>query len=101
MSRMGLSGHAWRIYLVNAAANATVAAIGYLLFGGLAALRPTLRSGRGQSPDEPGAGAGSSPTPNSLRSAHVVTLGLIGALIVAVVGFKLHVGMGAFCVAIS
>src|SRR3954451_197654 len=34
MARLGLSGHEWRIYLGNLAANAAVAAIGYLLFDG-------------------------------------------------------------------
>ena len=34
MARLGLSGHEWRIYLVNLAANVAVAVLGYLLFGG-------------------------------------------------------------------
>ena len=34
MERLGMPGHAWRIYLSNAVANAAVAALGYLLFGG-------------------------------------------------------------------
>lgn len=88
MVRLGLPGHEWQIYLANAVANAAVAVPGYLLLGGWRLF------GRGydDGPDDDGK------EPFGVR--HAVTLAMIVALIVAVVGFRVHVGMGAMAVAI-
>jgi di/tricarboxylate transporter len=87
MARMGMSGYERQSYLYNLAANALVAAAGYLAFGGWRLF--------GRSYDE-GEAAGATAAP-SLR--HGITLGAIALLIVGVIGFKVHVGMGAFAVA--
>jgi di/tricarboxylate transporter len=86
MAKMGMSGHGMRFYLLNMAANATVAAVGYSAFGGLALF--------GRSPRKP-ARAADPPVP-ALHAREIITLATIVALIVAVVGFQVPVGMGAF-----
>jgi di/tricarboxylate transporter len=87
MDRLGLSGHAGRIYAGNLVANAAVAALGYLLFGGWRLLSRSYHDGPAVAEEPFGA-------------RHAVTLALIAALIVAVVVFGVHVGMGALAVAV-
>ena len=89
MTRLGLPGHEWRIYLGNLAANAVVASLGYLLFGGWRLF--------GRSFDDAPAEAD---VQEPFGPRHALTLALIAALIVAVVGFRVHVGMGALTMAI-
>jgi di/tricarboxylate transporter len=89
MARLGLSGHAWRIYLGNLAANVAVAAIGYLLFDGWRLFGRSFHDDPAEAESQERFG---------LR--HALTLALIAALIVAVVGFGVHVGMGALTVAV-
>src|SRR5205823_3713989 len=98
MDRLGLSGHEWRIFLVNAVANATVALLGYLLFGGWHIFGRTYdEEATGVDADsEPGV----APNKEPFGPRHAVTLALIAGLIVAVVGFKVQVGLGAMAVAI-
>jgi di/tricarboxylate transporter len=86
MARMGMSGFERQNFLYNLAANAMVAAIGYLAFGGWRLF------GRNFEDDVESAESGG----GGIGKAHVLTLGTIAALIVAVVFFKVHVGMGAF-----
>jgi di/tricarboxylate transporter len=91
MGRMGLSGYEWRTYVFNLLANLFVAFAGYFAFGGWRLLRRR------------------DPVPADLRDAvevdrrfgwgHGITLAVIAALIVGVVGFGVHVGMGAFAAA--
>lgn len=85
MARMGMSGFERQTFLYNLAANAAVAVAGYLLFGGWRLF------GRTSHADPPIDGDAAS----SLAWRHVLTLGVIAALIVGVVGFDVHVGMGA------
>ncbi len=91
MARMGLSGFERQIFLSNLLANALAAAVAYLAFGG-----PRLfRIGR----REPAGSASSSPSP-TMTAAHWFTLATILLLVIAVVGFQAHVGMGAFIAAV-
>lgn len=92
MARMGMSGFERQTYLYNLVANAAVAGAGYLLFGGWPLFSRTYRDGA----DEPAA----EPSPGSAPSwRHGVTLAVIAILIVGVVGFEVHVGMGALAAA--
>ena len=90
MRRMGLTGFEARCYLANLLANLIVAAAGYVAFGGWRLL------GRG-AVNEPG--AEEHPAGGALRRRHGITLGVIAALIIGVVGFGVHVGIGAFAAA--
>jgi di/tricarboxylate transporter len=94
---MGLSGFGWRIYAYNLLANAFVAFAGYFLFGGgrLMGLVGPTRGAPGRPTVGPlGLPGGGDEMP--FRWQHGVTLGVITALVVGVVGFRVHVGMGAF-----
>ena len=84
-ARMGMSGHEMRFYLANLLANAAVAFAGYALFGGLKLFR--------READLPVDGPESPASTFSWR--HVLTLAVIAALIVGVVGFGAQVGMAA------
>ena len=94
MGRMGMSGFERQNYLSNLLANAAVAALGYVAFGGWRLFRQRL---------EPGPVAGSLPEPEpggTMTLRQWVTLGTIALLVVGVVGFGMHVGMGAFAAAV-
>lgn len=96
LGRMGLSGFGWRIYAYNLLANAFVALVGYFLFGG-GRLMGLVAAGHGNSGRfavDPLESPGGDAMP--LRWQHGITLGVITALVVGVVGFGVHVGMGAF-----
>jgi di/tricarboxylate transporter len=92
MARMGMSGFERQIYLSNLLANASVAAMGYLAFGGWRLFGQTHEEGpaEGHAPD----------TAEAMTFQHRVTLATIAILIVGVVGFRVHVGMGAFAAAV-
>jgi di/tricarboxylate transporter len=97
LGEMGLSGFGWRIYVYNLLANALVAFAGYFLFGGgrLMGLVAPAHGTPGRLTGDPlEAPGGGDAIP--LRWQHGVTLGVITALIVGVIGFGVHVGMGAF-----
>jgi di/tricarboxylate transporter len=89
MDAQGMSGYETRIYLANAAANVIVAALGYFLFGG-------WRLFRQRYDDAEHAEALAEP----FGFKHCVTLAAIAGLIVAVVGFRVDVGMAALTLAI-
>src|SRR5205814_6862088 len=73
-------------------ANAAVAALGYLAFGGWRLF--------GQRHDE-GPAEGGAPDPSgTMTLRHRTTLAAIALLVVGVVGFGVHVGMGAFAAAV-
>ena len=97
MGRMGLPGHEWSIYLYNLLANLLVASVGYFAFGGWRLLKRQGRRARRcvrSRKKRPGRRAGA--------SAALATRdhpGVIAALVVGVVGFRIHVGMGAFAAA--
>ena len=97
MGRMGMSGHEWSIYLANLLANAAVA------FGGYS---PSAAGGcLNDAAEQADAFALEHDSPRTrrrclpLRWRHVLTLAVIAALIVGVVGFSAQVGMGAFAAA--
>src|SRR4051794_30052472 len=91
MGRMGMSGHSTRFYLANLLANAAVAFAGYAAFGGLALFRRRV--------DEAVDGLATDGLPPTLEARHKLTLAVIAALIVGVVGLGAQVGMAAFACA--
>lgn len=93
MQRMGMSGFERQNYLANLAANAAVAALGYLVFGGW-----RLFGRRYDDGDE--GGAAERPRGEEISRSQVATLAAIAMLVVGVVGFGVHVGMGALAAAV-
>jgi Na+/H+ antiporter NhaD/arsenite permease-like protein len=99
LPKIGLVDVQWPIYLNNLVAHAAVAFGGYFLLGGwrLFAQRTHVQAdaivGVGALPD----GEAQS---QRFELRHWLTLGVIAALIVAVITLKLNVGMGAFAGAI-
>jgi di/tricarboxylate transporter len=91
MDAMGLPGHEGHYYVANLLANAAVAFTGYFLFGGWRLVRRGASSHFEIDPSDFGAATGPSRAPR-----HVVTLAVIAALVVGVIGFGVPVGMGAF-----
>jgi Na+/H+ antiporter NhaD/arsenite permease-like protein len=97
LDRMGLTGHAWRFYGSNLLANALVAFAGYCAFGGW----PLFRERASKTGDRPAPAERLSGDPSVLTWRHGLTLALIAALIVGVIGFQVQVGMGAFAAAVA
>lgn len=87
LARMGLSGFERQNYLYNLVANILVAAVGFLAFGGVRLLRQS------QTPDDPGAAL--LDLPSSMGITHWLTLGAIMVLVIGVIGFGVHIGLGA------
>jgi Na+/H+ antiporter NhaD/arsenite permease-like protein len=92
MARMGMSGYGKNIYIYNFTANLLAAGFGYLTFGG--------RQLFGRTVETDPADSGTSGPPAALAMTHWITLGAIVLLVVGVVGFRVHVGMGAFVAAV-
>jgi di/tricarboxylate transporter len=92
MSRMSMSGFEWQNYLYNLLANTLVAALGYLAFGGWRLF--------GQVHDDQQTHDGLPRPQTAMTWRHGTTLGAIAILVVGVVGFRVHVGMGAFAAAV-
>jgi Na+/H+ antiporter NhaD/arsenite permease-like protein len=93
MRGMGLPGHEWAIFLYNLFANLIVASIGYFAFGGWQLLKR-------ESPEQadsltPEKNAPAQVAVAGVNRRHALTLAVIAVLIVGVIGFKIHVGMGA------
>jgi di/tricarboxylate transporter len=97
MQRLGMSGFERQNYLANLAANAAAAALGYLAFGGW---RLFGRRDEGvpavDEDDAPKRDLGGRMSPSQS-----VTLAAIAILVVGVVGFGVHVGLGAFAAAVT
>ncbi len=98
MANVGLVGLEWHNYINNLIAHTAVAFSGYFLLGGWRLFgRP--RAGAGATAD-PTAAIGQAPADDKaaqpFESEHVITLGVIGALVTGVIFFDVHVGMGAF-----
>jgi di/tricarboxylate transporter len=91
MGRMGMSGFEMQNYLYNLTANALAAGAAYLAFGGP---RLWVRIG-----DDDPSGQSESPPAATMAWNHWLTLGAIVGLVAGVVGFHVHVGMGAFAAA--
>jgi di/tricarboxylate transporter len=91
MSHMGLGGHRWQAFFNNLMANVLVAMAGYLAFGGWRLFgRVHVENEESEAEDKTA----------TMLPRHRITLVLIALLIVAVVGWEIPVGMGAFCAAI-
>jgi di/tricarboxylate transporter len=88
MARMGMSGFERQSYLYNLVANMLAAGIGYLAFGGWRLF------GRADENDPADSNSPGSVAAMSLN--HWTTLATIAVLVIGVVGFQVHVGMGAF-----
>jgi di/tricarboxylate transporter len=82
MGEAGLGGHEWRVWAANFAAHALAAAAAWAMFGGPG----LLRGGRVAIVDDGG----------RLEARHRLTLGVLGAWIVAVVFFGADLGFSAF-----
>jgi di/tricarboxylate transporter len=86
--RIGVEGFEWQFYIDNFMANAAIAVVGYVLFGGWRLFR------------EHTAGAAPPSMPQAAEDGfalrHRVTLAVLAALLVSVIGFDANVGMAAF-----
>lgn len=85
--KLGLPGAEWSFYAHNLLTNAAVAFAGFAICGGLRRHEPPASA-------DPGTGTADEPT--ALGAAHRLTLGVLFAVAVAVVGFGADVGMAAF-----
>jgi len=85
MGRAGLDGHEWRVWAANFTAHAIAAVIAWTLFGGRKLLRDDARLER--------------ETPPPLTRAHLTTLAVGTVWVVAVVVFKVNLGLAAFAAA--
>jgi di/tricarboxylate transporter len=94
MARMGMSGFERQNYLYNLLANTLAAGMGYLAFGGWGLF------GQIHQPEDGQAGSATSGVNSAMTIKHWVTLTAIALLVVGVIGFHVHVGMGAFVAAV-
>ena len=92
MARMGMSGFERQTYLYNLLANTLAAGTAYLAFGGIRLLR--------QTDEDQQSVPGNSDQVAAMALRHWITLGAIAVLVIGVVGFRVHVGMGAFAAAV-
>ena len=108
MADIGLGGHELQTYLNNMMAHIVIAFAAYFLLGGWrllgrrhhgALIVPSGNSGKAAVAPADGseaAGGGG----DTFQTRHWITIGVIGALLVGVIFFNLHVGLGAFAGAI-
>jgi di/tricarboxylate transporter len=89
MAKNQLPGLAMEAYLYNFAAHAVMAFAGYALFGGLR----LFAADRVVDVVDPDGG-------RAFKPRQWITLGVIGALIISVLGFGAHVGLAAFVAAV-
>jgi Na+/H+ antiporter NhaD/arsenite permease-like protein len=88
MARIGLGGVEWQTFAYNALAHAAVGIGGFFLFGGWKLFVRRDRTTQAAEPDvEP------------MDAPHWITVAGIVALILAVAGFNVHVGMAALIIA--
>lgn len=90
MNGMGLGGVEWQTYLNNLLAHTAVAFAGYFLLGGWKLFR---QNDSGEIREEAAENL-------SFQARHWITLAVIGLLVISVIFFKVHVGMGAFAGAV-
>jgi di/tricarboxylate transporter len=91
MARLGMSGFERQNYLYNLTANFLVAAMGFLTLGGVRLLS--------QPPSDDAAQTSPVDRTSALAARHWVTLGMITTLVVGVIFFKVHIGLGAIATA--
>lgn len=97
MARAGLGGHEWRVFLANFVVHATVALAAWLVLGRASASRT---SGLSIAPPEgPAAVVAGRPTLPMDRRQRLTVL-VIAAWIVGVVGFKLSLGLSSVAAAV-
>ena len=89
MARMGMSGFEWQNYLYNLIANTLAAGMGFLAFGGRRLF------GQIHHDEDHQAATGPDDGTSRMNWKHRITLATIAVLVVGVVGFRVHVGMGA------
>jgi di/tricarboxylate transporter len=92
LAEIGVQGYGVQVFVHNLLANAFVAALGFVLFGGMPLCRRWYA--RDANAD------GESPEDRRLSPRHWATLALIAALMVAVLVWQVNVGMGAFACAV-
>ena len=91
MARMGMSGFERQNYLYNLLANTLAAVAAYLAFGGMRLFRRNHEEQRSE--------LGTSGPAAAMALKHWITLATIAVLVTGVIGFQIHVGMGAFAAA--
>ncbi len=92
MARFGMSGFERQSYVYNLLANVMAAMVAYVIFGGWRRLRWSAQDALVPA---------FTPAPTvAMTISHKLTLGTIALLVVAVVGFRVPVGMGAFAAAV-
>ena len=108
MADIGLGGHELQTYLNNMMAHIVIAFAAYFLLGGWrllgrrhhgALIVPSGHSGEAAAAPADGSEA-STGGGDTFQTRHWITIGVIGALLVGVIFFNLHVGLGAFAGAI-
>jgi di/tricarboxylate transporter len=95
MARMGMSGFERQNYLNNLIANTLAAGAGYLAFGGWRLFSRVHEEGHEVT------GNSNSRVGRAMTLEQWVTLATIALLVVGVVGFHVHVGMGAFAAVVA
>ena len=107
MADIGLGGNEVQTYLNNMMAHIVIALAAYFLLGGWRLLGryyhgDLIVAGAGSDTAESSAADGSEAANGggTLERRHWITIGVIGALLVGVIGFNLNVGLGAFAGAI-
>jgi len=93
MARIGLGGHEWETFAYNAFAHALVGIVGFALLGGLKMLRS-----RGAADSQQSVASDASHA-QTFETRHWLTTAGIAALVIAVVGFAVDVGVAAIIIA--
>ena len=95
MADVGLAGFELHTYLNNMVAHTVIAFVAYFLLGGWKLLG-RYHNAKIAVPDSPE----STSAESSFTQPHLITIGVIFALIIGVVFFGVHIGLGAFSAAI-
>jgi di/tricarboxylate transporter len=93
MERIGLGGHEWQTFAYNALAHALVGIVGFVLLGGLTRLRTNKAAITSESVLANGLQV------QTFERRHWLTTAGIAALVIAVVGFTVDVGVAAIIIA--
>lgn len=93
MERIGLGGYEWHTFAYNAVAHLLVGVIGFALLGGWKFMRSPKTAAA------PASAAQAGPGSEAFESRHWITAAGIAALVIAVVGFSVDVGMAAIVIA--
>ncbi|QDU28653.1 hypothetical protein ETAA8_37560 [Anatilimnocola aggregata] len=103
LQEMGLSGHQWEVFAYNAGANALAALLGFSLCGGWQLLfsrtAPMYEKAAGYDVTAKLVNDNAA-ADRHLQLAHWITLTVITGLVVGVIGFQVHIGLGAFAGAV-